>query len=66
MENVIGYYGTDEEEMEMVCLLCSADSDVAIDIDNPVTLDGYPDGFTCGECWGTVNPNGTVENRVGE
>jgi hypothetical protein len=62
----IGFYGTDEEEQEMFCLLCSTVDGLAVDVDNPITDNGYPDGFMCCECWGCVLGDGSVENRVGE
>jgi hypothetical protein len=61
----IGYYAIDTDDTEMFCLLCSQnDWGKTIDPDNPVTTDGYPDGFICADCWGCVNPDGTVTKQT--
>lgn len=63
---IIGYYGMDKDDMEMFCLKCANEEMVGIDVEDCITADGYPDGFLCAECWGTVTPDGAVTNRAGE
>ena len=44
---VLGYWQSDGD---MNCKKCSPDTV------RPITLDGYPDGFTCDRCWDPILP----------
>lgn len=44
---ILGYWQSDGD---MNCKKCSPDTV------RPITLDGYPDGFTCDRCWDPILP----------